>query len=190
MYSSHSTKFQPGSSPLTRGAHLGVFDDEGYLGLIPAHAGSTRRQIARRSDCWAHPRSRGEHCDEGGYGTAVKGSSPLTRGAPHFPRRYRFRRGLFPAHAGSTMRLRPTNGLQRAHPRSRGEHLCHDWVYFQMVGSSPLTRGAQGEVAVCFFNIGLIPAHAGSTTVSRWRTSASRAHPRSRGEHGDEHDRT
>ena len=49
-------------------------------------------------------------------------------------------------------------------------------------GSSPLTRGKPGwRLAVEGFG-GLIPAHAGKTQSTPSPTSASSAHPRSRGE--------
>ena len=51
----------PGSSPLTRGAHLVAALLEQRAGLIPAHAGSTRRPARRSARQRAHPRSRGEH---------------------------------------------------------------------------------------------------------------------------------
>ena len=52
---------QSGSSPLTRGKHVG---DLGVLvgrGLIPAHAGKTARTGHRTPTPRAHPRSRGEN---------------------------------------------------------------------------------------------------------------------------------
>ena len=69
-----------GSSPLTRGkrdAHRAVVL---LPGLIPAHAGKTRRLTPARSTSWAHPRSRGEN--PRGVCTHPRGwgSSPLTRG--------------------------------------------------------------------------------------------------------------
>ena len=52
------------------------------------------------------------------------------------------------------------------------------------LGSSPLTRGAPGEVAEGSSEGGLIPAHAGSTFAVGYGGPAPKAHPRSRGEHG------
>ena len=112
-----------GSSPLTRGAppHLPHRISPG--GLIPAHAGSTLGAAHHLPPTTAHPRSRGEHARRGTPFTADDGSSPLTRGAPATIDRSTAIRRLIPAHAGSTMRLRPTSERQRAHPRSRGEHV-------------------------------------------------------------------
>ena len=49
-------------------------------------------------------------------------------------------------------------------------------------GSSPLTRGKRGSHDLEVEARGLIPAHAGKTTISGWVSSAMGAHPRSRGE--------
>ena len=54
-----------------------------------------------------------------------------------------------------------------------------------LCGSSPLTRGAPRHVCDRPVPCGLIPAHAGSTSHRRSLRWAARAHPRSRGEHGD-----
>ena len=91
-----------GSSPLTRGAQLRHGGRLNTCRIIPAHAGSTNRVNRVLTDPLGsspltrgahtrrykavyggdHPRSRGEHrtpirCIQG-----VRGSSPLTRGAP------------------------------------------------------------------------------------------------------------
>nr|EEI14213.1 hypothetical protein HMPREF0276_1792 [Corynebacterium accolens ATCC 49725] len=51
------------------------------------------------------------------------GSSPLTRGARmRLPSRI-LTPGLIPAHAGSTEPVHHGGGEERAHPRSRGEHI-------------------------------------------------------------------
>ena len=50
-----------GSSPLTRGKHPGQSPTSPGYGLIPAHAGKTRRVHEGRPQPWAHPRSRGEN---------------------------------------------------------------------------------------------------------------------------------
>ena len=91
-----------GSSPLTRGA-LGVFSAVAVAGgLIPAHAGSTKKHAAISTDCRAHPRSRGEHVGGSAQKMGETGSSPLTRGAHSLTGRVIAAIGLIPAHAGST----------------------------------------------------------------------------------------
>ena len=55
-------------------------------------------------------------------------------------------------------------------------------VAIEFTGSSPLTRGKRGYWRRRGCGLRLIPAHAGKTTKRSRRTSAFRAHPRSRGE--------
>ena len=91
-------------------------------------------------------------------------------------------KGLIPAHAGKTANRAPRYCTVTAHPRSRGENNTADLQAEERLGSSPLTRGKrQKDVAVQDLE-GLIPAHAGKTLRPSSPTSASGAHPRSRGE--------
>ena len=136
-----------------------------------------------RSRGRAHPRSRGEHAVELPQDDGLEGSSPLTRGAPSPMLTEVAERGLIPAHAGSTcpsIWLTPHPG---AHPRSRGEHSDLNFIDEGWVGSSPLTRGARRVWYAAGRFAGLIPAHAGSTSISGVLDLSQRAHPRSRGEH-------
>mgnify|MGYP000999041523 CR=1 FL=1 len=110
------------------------------------------------------------------------GSSPLTRGKPGRRAGHTVARGLIPAHAGKTSGGRGPRSGGPAHPRSRGENFP---VWFRAVsgrGSSPLTRGKHQARSRGLDAGGLIPAHAGKTRSARRRRSATRAHPRSRGE--------
>ena len=91
--------------------------------------------------------------------------------------------GLIPAHAGSTWFYVDAPGLLRAHPRSRGEHDLRMPFTYGAAGSSPLTRGAPWSQITLTLGVGLIPAHAGSTSTSPDRRPRAAAHPRSRGEH-------
>ena len=75
-----------GSSPLTRGKPQRWNGPRAGIGLIPAHAGKTRRQAAHQRHEPAHPRSRGENIISDKVRQLMNGSSPLTRGK-HYPRR-------------------------------------------------------------------------------------------------------
>ncbi len=151
--------------------------------LIPAHAGSTCSNSASAPMSRAHPRSRGEHFVCHTCKQPSGGSSPLTRGAPNAcPISWTSSR-LIPAHAGSTMGKRRRRLLSEAHPRSRGEHFQAAEFSVDVTGSSPLTRGAPLTMWPHTSVVGLIPAHAGSTTPHEWGVRGIRAHPRSRGEH-------
>ena len=111
-----------GSSPHTRGAHLGLDQPPGQAGIIPAYAGSTQRRLApprRRSD---HPRIRGEHQALERIASAFEGSSPHTRGAHSRSDPLGGTRGIIPAYAGSTRVVTSNRSASSDHPRIRGEH--------------------------------------------------------------------
>ena len=130
-----------GSSPLTRGKPAGPPRPASKPGLIPAHAGKTRRIRYRMSSRGAHPRSRGENATHPDEVMNALGSSPLTRGK--LPRRLRSRGRdrLIPAHAGKTLARPRRLYACRAHPRSRGENQDGPRQPQTVPGSSPLTRG-------------------------------------------------
>ena len=171
-----------GSSPLTRGKHQVGGRLRDRLGLIPAHAGKTRRARGPRNGTAAHPRSRGENVVDRKPQMSMTGSSPLTRGK--LPHRGSGRKAgrLIPAHAGKTRRWRPATRPTRAHPRSRGENMKKADAEALKQGSSPLTRGKLGIALDVDPTEGLIPAHAGKTAPGPTSHTSRRAHPRSRGE--------
>ena len=171
-----------GSSPLTRGKRGIRRTSRLGRGLIPAHAGKTSVMTMHGGASRAHPRSRGENLAVP-YGVEIElGSSPLTRGKLKARPRCLGANGLIPAHAGKTPTLRYASASARAHPRSRGENGSLDESAHVLTGSSPLTRGKPSPKPTPAPVPGLIPAHAGKTSLpSRWRRPA-RAHPRSRGE--------
>ena len=159
-----------GSSLLTRGALAGKCPFNRCRGLIPAHAGSTTEFATSSLHGAAHPRSRGEHTVSLMTLLVRAGSSPLTRGARHALLHCAPRAGLIPAHAGSTSHGQQSGRQHWAHPRSRGEHfLVHPNSIFGL-GSSPLTRGAPVPYDAPPEALRLIPAHAGSTSLSHQST--------------------
>mgnify|MGYP000977043823 CR=1 FL=1 len=90
--------------------------------------------------------------------------------------------GLIPAHAGKTAPTCAEVWPVPAHPRSRGENVTIRTICTRRTGSSPLTRGKHERFVHVQGDLRLIPAHAGKTSASPRRSSASTAHPRSRGE--------
>ena len=171
-----------GSSPLTRGKHAEQLPDLQGGGLIPAHAGKTRRGGAVGCRPRAHPRSRGENLHLVCAGLEDRGSSPLTRGKLVEAGRAGAKGGLIPAHAGKTGLARYSAVVSEAHPRSRGENEAHTLIEALDQGSSPLTRGKLDSLGGVGADDGLIPAHAGKTCVTPFINFPVRAHPRSRGE--------
>ena len=112
------------------------------------------------------------------------GSSPLARGLlrgggfPGHPR------GIIPARAGFTSRLRAHPPGDQDHPRSRGVYVWGLESDAAAAGSSPLARGLlQGGCrrAACHR---IIPARAGFTLLVPLYTPAGGDHPRSRGVYG------
>ena len=112
-----------GSSPLTRGKPTSDADGRTVLGLIPAHAGKTRRDDRQRPRVGAHPRSRGENLIAPLITLTRAGSSPLTRGKRIAKIAKRRLCRLIPAHAGKTYFRRRFGRPCQAHPRSRGENI-------------------------------------------------------------------
>ncbi len=111
-------------------------------------------------------------------------SPPLARGAPPTQPPCATRTGLTPARAGSTYPTAAGWCPSGTHPRSRGEHLSLANFSAASRDSPPLARGAQLGQQVHGVGVGLTPARAGSTSASCARPTATRTHPRSRGEHG------
>ena len=70
-----------------------------------------------------------------------------------------------------------------AHPRSRGDHQVLLDGLPAATGSSPLARGPPGAPRWSAGGDGLIPARAGTTSLSLWPCRGLGAHPRSRGDH-------
>ena len=111
-----------GSSPRMRGTQLSVLQTVYWSGIIPAYAGNTSMMGKLFSFFRDHPRVCGEHRASHGKPTVESGSSPRMRGT--LSARYaRIRtRGIIPAYAGNTARIRRTPTITWDHPRVCGEH--------------------------------------------------------------------
>ena len=174
-----------GSSPLTRGKPCHQARRLPARGLIPAHAGKTFRRRGSGHQPRAHPRSRGENSSSPSWRVVLRGSSPLTRGKQRRPRLRDPEPRLIPAHAGKTSSASSARADLRAHPRSRGENPRPARPSTASAGSSPLTRGKPQELPNLLDGLGLIPAHAGKTSIGCVPLTIPWAHPRSRGENVD-----
>ncbi len=173
-------------------------------GIIPAHAGSTRRLPCGMTGTGDHPRSRGEHMLANVSSHGSWGSSPLTRGAHVTTREVYPVNGIIPAHAGSTTDSGRNPGRDWDHPRSRGEHIAElprRVVLLRIIpahaGSTPLAEMVDRQVADHprsrgehrvrgehpIIRLRIIPAHAGSTLAAHKAWIPTADHPRSRGEH-------
>ena len=178
----HESGRRGGSSPLTRGKPWLLCSERSPRRLIPAHAGKTCVHERRGESRRAHPRSRGENSRMSSRTLRPGGSSPLTRGKLTNVFSSMSSGGLIPAHAGKTGSGLRGSRQRWAHPRSRGENPHETLSAYPFLGSSPLTRGKLTRMEVSTSRKGLIPAHAGKTTMTVWRPIDGPAHPRSRGE--------
>ena len=195
------TPAKDGSSPHTRGLHgLGLLIRRSW-GIIPAHAGFTRRRRAGGLASRDHPRTRGVYARHGAtsgngsgssphtrgllsYGwrpPARSGSSPHTRGLPRSPACGASRSGIIPAHAGFTGAPGGTQARCRDHPRTRGVYDCRFQPYSDPDGSSPHTRGLRPQETVLDQPVRIIPAHAGFTRKGKYGSLITGDHPRTRG---------
>ena len=172
-----------GSSPRMRGAHNERDDVELGVGIIPAYAGSTRRQLVFTYPHRDHPRVCGEHSFASNARRSTSGSSPRMRGAPVFLIPAGTATGIIPAYAGSTVFRNTIITSQRDHPRVCGEHAPASTRRLVARGSSPRMRGAHTTGADNSFSDGIIPAYAGSTRLSAPRRRRCGDHPRVCGEH-------
>ena len=69
------------------------------------------------------------------------------------------------------------------HPRVCGEHTTTGLMLSYLSGSSPRMRGAHFKDVPHGDYEGIIPAYAGSTSSTSWRSTTIRDHPRVCGEH-------
>ena len=156
-----------GSSPHVRGARCRTVRHMGFVGIIPACAGSTWCALPPAKWPWDHPRMCGEH-DGITVGTPVRlGSSPHVRGAPHCLLGGLRVSGIIPACAGSTRWPTGSSAARKDHPRMCGEHTVNVGDYRVWLGSSPHVRGARSFPEFFDERVGIIPACAGSTQSRR-----------------------
>ncbi len=134
-----------------------------------------------------HPRTRGEHDDDGVVALLPGGSSPHPRGtyhgiigSGHFHR-------FIPAPAGNIYGLLLIQNDRTVHPRTRGEHTGRNIWGITGTGSSPHPRGTLIYPSGLALDYRFIPAPAGNIAPRTPATIALLVHPRTRGEHPARH---
>ena len=188
MYGEHykhrgSITPNPGSSPHVRGALAAYLHSAVAPGIIPACAGSTDGNVGPATVRRDHPRMCGEHQTGCAQSIQSSGSSPHVRGALARLPAWRACHGIIPACAGSTEPLKPPRIVPGDHPRMCGEHMRNRRSTRRQKGSSPHVRGALPQSYQPVFQLGIIPACAGSTAWPSGRPRPHRDHPRMCGEH-------
>ena len=160
-----------GSSPHARGLRPSHPSAHPSSGIIPACAGFTVRDRAKRFGLGDHPRMRGVYGIQSVRRDRVDGSSPHARGlhrrewfSPWLP-------GIIPACAGFTSAPRSSPTTRPDHPRMRGVYVVRGVLGHGVSGSSPHARGLPRHVPAPAEGRGIIPACAGFTC--RWITRCS-----------------
>ena len=111
-----------GSSPRMRGSQVQHAIKNGFIGIIPAHAGLTPGVPQNHPDSGDHPRACGAHYNR------------------HETQRRRA--GIIPAHAGLTFHVTSALCRSRDHPRACGAHKKGRIYDLYGWGSSPRMRGS------------------------------------------------
>ena len=111
------------------------------------------------------------------------GSPPRTRGLLGKVGSSMTKGRITPAHAGTTTIVDIWLGLYKDHPRSRGDYRFQRSQSERLLGSPPLTRGLRRRGRREDGDIGITPAHAGTTLAEITCSSTKRDHPRSRGDY-------
>ena len=172
-----------GSSPRMRGSPVRRTSRIQERGIIPAHAGLTERSSRCRSAARDHPRACGAHVSCRMTRFFFSGSSPRMRGSRPSPQCRTPSPGIIPAHAGLTiLRARATNSI-RDHPRACGAHIHDVLMTAPRSGSSPRMRGSHALEVRDDVLVGIIPAHAGLTSISGCGQTMKGDHPRACGAH-------
>ena len=172
-----------GSSPRMRGSLHIITRFVVIVGIIPAHAGLTVFFMGGGGQKRDHPRACGAHLHLHDLHLLIEGSSPRMRGSL-IPLSYRLDlTGIIPAHAGLTCHPRRRHLSTRDHPRACGAHCSRCTACTMNRGSSPRMRGSLICIVGMCRIIGIIPAHAGLTSIHRQKENAERDHPRACGAH-------
>ena len=152
---------RPGSSPRMRGSRNVTYNRAITNGIIPAHAGLTPQARPYPHSKRDHPRACGAHP----YILSAAGSSPRMRGSLFGSLCKHILKGIIPAHAGLTLTKVARILDLRDHPRACGAHVILPSNNQRRLGSSPRMRGSLRLLQGCHSLQGIIPAHAGLTTV-------------------------
>ncbi len=110
------------------------------------------------------------------------GSSPLMRGKVAISGNFRVSVRIIPAHAGKRRPWKPLRTRTWDHPRSCGEKGLTFLGVRNPPGSSPLMRGKVHNTLSIPVTAGIIPAHAGKSTIELAPGAIVEDHPRSCGE--------
>ena len=179
---SAEARFALGSSPRVRGAASTCIRPSYSNGIIPACAGSSSPHPRRLVGHGDHPRVCGEQLRCVSTRSRPEGSSPRVRGAEVIHDAGGDRVGIIPACAGSSQRRPAWGRAPWDHPRVCGEQMPGRDLAAAEAGSSPRVRGAAPRQDRDQRPRGIIPACAGSRTLTARTSPVTGDHPRVCGE--------
>ena len=152
------------------------------VGITPACAGKSEKQVPFLPPYQDHPRVCGEKSQPAVRRSCAKGSPPRVRGKGHSEPGGAGGGGITPAYAGKSMGALIADAAERDHPRVCGEKTSASSLFNTAAGSPPRVRGKELRVETCFSHDGITPAYAGKR-VSRSRAKTGEwDHPRVCGE--------
>ncbi len=172
-----------GPSPRMRGTRNRGAPSMVSIRSIPAHAGNTLTKTNMLSRQTVHPRACGEHRIFWCRRMVARGPSPRMRGTPRRSSATAHSGRSIPAHAGNTTRFLLAVWGFPVHPRACGEHNKKECLWTSMSGPSPRMRGTPPTTKLVEGQLRSIPAHAGNTRISMFRSFHCAVHPRACGEH-------
>ncbi|VEH26933.1 Domain of uncharacterised function (DUF2825) [Cellulomonas fimi] len=171
-----------GSSPHAGRRRAGAVRRAVGGGLIPARGETTNPSHATSTASTAHPRTRGDDRREGTYKVTVPGSSPHAGRRRPPAQHEQGGLGLIPARGETTTGGGVSGSRRRAHPRTRGDDITPTTPSTTPLGSSPHAGRRRASTRLRASGSRLIPARGETTGSSPARTSATPAHPRTRGD--------
>ena len=141
------------------------------VGITPACAGKSEKQVPFLPPYQDHPRVCGEKSQPAVRRSCAKGSPPRVRGKGHSEPGGAGGGGITPAYAGKSMGALIADAAERDHPRMCGEKTSASSLFNTAAGSPPRVRGKELRVETCFSHDGITPAYAGKSAGKRRRLS-------------------
>ena len=152
-----------GSPPHTRGKDFRGISEDSDKGITPAHAGKSQCSGRRTMLPRDHPRTRGEKSSIRATSVFGLGSPPHTRGKDLTNAWVSAIIRITPAHAGKRRAVDNYSGIEKDHPRTRGEKAVLSFPWMFLSGSPPHTRGKVERAIFKTPSHGITPAHAGKS---------------------------
>ena len=152
------------------------------VGITPACAGKSEKQVPFLPPYQDHPRVCGEKGGVPGRDHELVGSPPRVRGKEVRGEPAEYRSGITPAYAGKRGRAGLPQRQLRDHPRVCGEKAGKTVEEINEQGSPPRVRGKVKDSLLDCPQSRITPACAGKRWANQHRWSGCRDHPRVCGE--------